>query len=169
MLRPSVTVAVVMRKMRTSNRWQPWQWNLAEVLPNFAAPSGPPKLLIDNEQEQRWLHAGFEVELYQDDGEGYYLNITTAAPSWWVLWRIEDEPSSAAEPLAMPHAVTLSYHQAGCWLDAQETVEQVAADAATVAWITEFAQVHYQPEVKQRRRPESFRKLDDRYNKSSGK
>ena len=81
----------------------------------------------------------------------------------------EDEPSIAAEPLAMPHAVTLSYHQAGCWLDAQETVEQVAADAATVAWVTEFANVHYQPEVKQRRRPESFRKLDDRYNKRSDK
>ena len=161
--RPSIEVAVVMRRVRLDNRWQPWRWELAEVLTHEASFGNEPRLLFEDAQEQRWLHPAFTVELFRDDAEGYYLNATTDAPCWFVLWRMEEEASVAAEPIARPVQVSVSYHDAGRWLDAQETVEQVPAPRDVVEWMREFADAHYVPEPRKRRRPQSFQRLEDRF------
>jgi hypothetical protein len=103
------------------------------------------------------------VELFRDDAEGYWLNITTPAPAWFVLWRMEEQASIADEPIARPEVVTLSYHDAGRWLDAQETVEQVPAPPDVIEWVREFAEAHYVPEPRKRARPQSFQRLEDRF------
>ena len=163
-VRPSMEVAVVMRRERLeNNRWQDWRWVLADVVPMEPAYGTEPRLLLKNESEERWLHPGFTVELFRDDAEGYYLNATTPAPGWFVLWRMEEEPTVAEEPIARPVIVTLSYHDAGRWLDAQETVEQVPAPPHVVQWMAAFAEEHYVPEPKKRKRPDSFRRLEDRF------
>jgi hypothetical protein len=161
--RPSKEVAVVMRRERLANRWQPWRWALEDVVPHEAAFGTEPRLLVRDDDGERWLHPGFTVELFRDDAEGYYLNVTTPAPCWFVLWRMEEAAGLAAEPIARPAMVTLSYHDAGRWLDAQETVEQVPAPPEVVEWLRAFAQAHYAMEPKQRRRPQSFRPLQDRF------
>jgi hypothetical protein len=104
-----------------------------------------------------------KAELFKDDAEGYYLNATTDVPSWFVLWRMEEEASVATEPIPRPWAVSLSYYDAGRWLDAQENVDQVPAPAEVLAWLNAFVNEHYQVEPKRRRRPESFRALTDRF------
>jgi hypothetical protein len=161
--RPGMQVAVVMRRERLANQWQPWRWALEDVVPQQEAFGTEPRLLVRNDAGERWLHPGFMVELFRDDAEGYYLNVTTPAPCWFVLWRMEEEPTIAAEAIARPTAVTLSYHDAGRWLDAQETVEQVPAPTEIVEWVREFVQARYVIEPKQRRRPQSFRPLQDRF------
>ncbi|HWI82829.1 DUF3305 domain-containing protein [Ramlibacter sp.] len=163
MERPSIDVAVIMRRERLANRWQPWRWVLDDVVPHEPAYGSEPRLLVRSEEGERWLHPGLRVELFRDDAEGYYLNVTTAAPGWFVLWRMEEAPTVAPEPMARPVAVTLSYHDAGRWLDAQETVEQVPAPPAVVEWARAFADEHYVIEPKKRRRPQSFRPLQDRF------
>ena len=154
--RPSIEVAVVMRRERIDNRWQSWRWVLADVVAHEPAFGTEPRLLLKTDDEERWLHPGFVVELFRDDAEGYYLNATTPAPGWFVLWRLEDD-------FARPQIVTLSYHDAGRWLDAQETVEQVPAPPEVIEWMHEFALANYTPEPRQRRRPQSFRPLQDRF------
>jgi hypothetical protein len=161
--RPRVEVAVIMRRERLANRWQPWRWVLDDVVPQERAFGREPRLLMRDDAGERWLHPGFEVELFRDDAEGYYLNVTTPAPCWFVLWRMEEEPSVADEPMPRPTMVSLSYHDAGRWLDAQETVEQVAAPPAVVEWLRAFVDEHHVIEAKQRRRPQSFRPLQDRF------
>jgi hypothetical protein len=161
--RPSMQVAVIMRRERLANRWQPWRWGLEGVVPHEATFGAEPRLLLRNDDGERWLHPGFTVELFRDDAEGYYLNVTTPAPCWFVLWRMEEEATVAEEPIARPAMVTLSYHDAGRWLDAQETVEQVPAPAEVVQWLRAFAEAHYVIEPRQRRRPQSFRPLQDRF------
>src|SRR3954469_948201 len=112
--RPSVEVAVVMRRERLdNNKWQAWRWVLADVVPQEPGFGSEPRLLLKSEAEERWLHPGFVVELFRDDAEGYYLNATTDAPCWFVLWRMEEQPSVADETIARPTAVTVSYHDAG--------------------------------------------------------
>ena len=76
---------------------------------------------------------------------------------------MEDEPTVAEEPIPRPLIVTLSYNEAARWLDAQETVEQVPAPPQVVAWMQAFGEQHYQPEPKKRKRPESFKPLQDRF------
>ena len=161
--RPSVVVAVVMRRERIDNRWQPWRWSLADIVPHEESFGAQPRLLLKDEQEERWLHPGFKVELFTDDAEGYYLNVTTPQPCFWVVWRMEEEAALADEPVAVPQTVTLSYHDAGRWLDAQETVEQVAAPRDVVEWVQAFVDAHYVLEAKRRQRPQSFKPLQDRF------
>lgn len=161
--RPGLDVAVVMRRVKQDNRWQPYRWELADVVPQEPTFGSEPRRIFADEREERWLHPGFRVELFRDDAEGYYLNATTPAPCWFVMWRIEEQASVAEEPIARPEIVTLSYHDAGRWLDAQETVEQVPAPAEVIDWMREFADHHYVPEPRKRKRPESFKPLQDRF------
>lgn len=152
-----------MRCERIDNRWQPWRWVLDDVVPQEASFGKEPRILHRSDDEVRWLHPGFTVELFRDDAEGYYLNVTTAAPCWFVLWRMDEKGQEGQEPIARPAVVSLSYHDAGRWLDAQDTVEQVAAPAHVVEWMRAFADEHYVIEPRRRKRPESFRPLQDRF------
>lgn len=164
--RPRLEVAVVMRRERVNgpmSRWQAWRWVLADVVPQEEGFGHQPRRLLQTPDEERWLHPGFSVELFRDDAEGYLLNATTPSPCWFVLWRMEEAATLADEPLARPAAVSLSYHDAGRWLDAQETVEQVPAPPQVVDWMRGFAEAHYSPEPKRRQRPQSFRGLQDRF------
>ena len=161
--RPSIEVAIVMRRERIDNRWQPWRWVLADVVLQEPGFGTAPRLLFKDDTEERWLHPGYTVDLFRDDAEGYYLNATTPAPCWFVLWRMEEEATIADEPMPRPTMVSLSYHDAGRWLDAQETVEQVPAPAQVVEWMRAFVDEHYVVEPKKRKRPESFKPLQDRF------
>ncbi|NML84489.1 DUF3305 domain-containing protein [Polaromonas sp.] len=161
--RPCVAVAVVMRRERIDNAWQPWRWALADVVPHEAGFGNRPRLLIKDEREERWLHPGFMVELFFGDAEGYYLNVSTQQPCFWVVWRMEEEAALADEPVAVPQIVTLSYHDAGRWLDAQETVEQVPAPPDVVQWLQHFVDKHHVLEARRRQRPQSFKPLVDRF------
>ena len=165
-VRPTIEVAVVMRRERVlgrATRWQTWRWVLAEVVKDDASFGNAPRQLLKNDEEERWLHPGFKVELLETDAEGYYLNITTQSPCWFVLWRMEEEAALADEPVPIPQIVTLSYHDAGRWLDAQETVEQVPAPPDVIDWLGAFVNEHHVLEVKRRKRPESFKSLVDRF------
>ena len=164
-----LTVDVLMRLERVEgpmSRWQPWRWTLDQVSlsPVGTLTDPAPRLLRSDEAgAQWWLHPGFAVELHRDDAEGYYLNVTTPAPAWFVLWRMQELPDLHNEPIARPEMVSLSYHDAGRWLDAQETVETAAAPADVVAWVQSFAEAHFVPEPKRRQRPQSFQRLTDRF------
>jgi hypothetical protein len=162
-MNPSIDVAVVMRRERVESRWQSWRWILESVGPDQPGFGTEPRLLESSDGAQRWLYPGFKTELFRDEVEGYHLNATTPAPCWFVLWRMDEEATIADEPIARPAMVSLSYHDAGRWLDAQETVEQVPAPADVVDWMRAFAEEHYVPEPKRRKRPESFRPLADRF------
>jgi hypothetical protein len=162
-VRPSIEVAVVMHREHIGNPWQPWRWGLADVVPQEPSFGTEPRLLFHDDNEERWLHPGFLVELFRDDAEGYYLNVTTPAPCWFVLWRMEEEATLREEPMPRPVAVSLSYHDAGRWLDAQESVEQVPVPPQVIEWMRAFTEEHYVIEPKRRKRPESFKRLQDRF------
>ena len=80
------------------------------------------------------------------------------APAWFVMWRIDDEDPSRA----WPELITLSYNEAGRLLDAQERVDNLPLPAEVRDWLQAFADEHYRPEPKQRKRPASFRAPDQR-------
>ena len=149
-------------------QWQTWRWVLHDVVLHDQASheqlqGSSPKCIRHSEDEQVWLHPGFTVSLHRDDAQGYYLNSTSPAPCWFVLWRMEEEPRISDEVMAVPVMVSLSYHDAGRWLDAQEQVEQVPAPTAVVDWMRAYAQAHWEVEPKRRKRPDSFKPLQDRF------
>jgi hypothetical protein len=178
--RPVIEVDVVMRREPVSgpmSRWQPWRWVLGDVLlradPDEAATLIPDELhepqavepldAAAHPQASHWLFPRHRVELFRDDPEGYFLNLNSPTPCFWVVWRADEAQLIDGEPLAVPQTVTLSYHDAGRWLDAQERVEQVSAPPEVVDWLRGFVDATYQPEPKRRKRPDSFRPLTDRF------
>jgi hypothetical protein len=134
-----------------------------DVVPHAEHFGTAPRCLRQTDDEQIWLHPGFTVELFKDDAEGYYLNASSPTPCWFVLWRMEEEPHISDDVMAVPTMVSLSYHDAGRWMDAQENVDQVPAPAEVVAWMQTFIDQHLVVEAKRRKRPDSFRTLQDRF------
>jgi len=162
--RPQIDVAVLMRREPVQGpmaRWQATRWVLHDVVLQEASFGKAVRCLRETHDEAQWLYPGWTVSLFPDDAEGYWLNATSPTPCWFVMWRMIDVEGQEAH--AEPQAVSLSYHDAGRWLDAQETVETIPAPADVVQWIREFAEHHYVPEVKKRQRPQSFQGLTDRF------
>ena len=162
--KPQIDVAVLMRREPVQGpmaRWQTSRWVLGDVVLQEASFGQAARCLRETPDASQWLYPGRTVQLFPDDAEGYWLNATSPTPCWFVMWRLIDVEGQEAR--AEPQAVSLSYHDAGRWLDAQETVETIPAPADVVAWIREFAEHHYVPEVKKRQRPQSFQGLTDRF------
>ena len=150
--RPSVTVAVVMERVAQPNRWEDWGHRVLEVIADEGGFGTEPRKLHDDGKVSQWLHPGHKLELFADECKGYFLNLTAGQPVWFVMWRAaEDDPSGITV-----EAVSLSYNEAGRWLDAQERVDNVPLGAELTAWLQAYADEHYRPEPKKRRRPQSF-------------
>lgn len=141
-----------MEREAAPNQWQDWRFSITEVVPHEDAFGTQARVLRDDGHVQRTLHPGFRLELFRDQGEGYHLNLVSGAPVWFVVWRIDDDDPSRA----WPETVSLSYNEAGRWLDAQERVDNVPLQAELVAWLQAYTDEHYRPEPKERRRPKSF-------------
>ena len=157
-------MAVLMRREAVQGamaRWQSHRWVLADVVPQEASFGSEPRCLRQTDDEALWIYPGWRLELFTDDAEGYWLNQTSPTPSFFVMWRMHEADGQAAR--AVPQALSLSYHDAGRWLDAQERVDQVPAPEEVVAWLRGFVDANYQPEPKRRKRPDSFKPLTDRF------
>ena len=152
MERPCIDLAVVMERETAPNRWESWRHRPVEVVLHETAFGSEPRVLRDDGRFLHTLHPGFRLALFRDECEGYHLNLTSGAPVWFVMWRSDDEDASRA----WPEIVSVSYHEAGRWLDAQEHVDNLPLPADLVAWLQAFNDDHYQPEPKRRRRPASF-------------
>jgi hypothetical protein len=150
--RPAIRVAVVMEREAAPNRWEDWRFRIVDVVPHEAVFGEAARVLVDDGRIQRTLHPGFTLELFRDQAEGYHLNLSSGAPVWFVVWRVDDEDPSRA----WPETVSVSYHEAGRWLDAQERVDNVPVPAELGAWLQAYTDEHYRPEPRKRRRPQSF-------------
>lgn len=156
--REDIRVAVLIERRRQPNAWEDWGFTIGDVVPDAGGFGDSPRLLLDDGRTTRTLHPGFAVVLHRDEAEGYYLNLSSGSPVWFVMWRIDDTDPSRA----WPELVTLSYNEAGRLLDAQERVDTVPLPADVAQWLQAYTDTHYRPEPKQRKRPASFRPFDQR-------
>ena len=150
----TIQVAVTMRRVPNTgaaSRWESHRWELASVMlaSQLVQPLTTENLLVSSP---------FDVTLFKDDAQGYRLNADSPAPCWFVMWRMEE-----GETAPSVQAVSLSYHDAGRWLDSQERVDQVPAPLEVVQTIRDFADLHEVVEEKRRKRPDSFKPLRDRF------
>ena len=148
----ALRVGVVMQRRRLDNRWQSHQWRPLEIVVEPGLPPGV-HCLRDDDADSRWLHAGFEVALYSDEGEGYHLNINAPQPCWFIMWRMDEQDGAE---FALPKSVTLSYNEAARLMDGGEQVDTLPLSQDMIEQVAMFAAEHYRPEPKRKRRKPSF-------------
>jgi hypothetical protein len=150
MQRPTFPVAVIMDWIRLDDRWQSEKWEATGAIEDTGAEPAP-RLLFQHSSHARWLYPGLTLELFGDEAEGYYLNLSAPQPFVFVMWRME-------ENIARPVSVTLSYNEAARMMDASESVDGVPMPEQWRAALANFVAQHYRPEQKKKRvRPPSFK------------
>lgn len=171
--------AVLMRKQFIDNPWISFRWAPQEVLPDFGQFTNPVsaenklvgQFLGRDDQGESWLFTGYELNLFPDEAEGYYLNLSATQPAWFVMWRLEEdidryidgqsiELAKSESTFAVPHRISVSYNEAGRLLDGGESVDSIPMTPEHASWLQEFVNEHYRPEPKKRHRPASFRGAD---------
>ena len=155
----SIPVAIVMQRRDLHNRWQSEAWEPLGVVLNHVS-GGEPSRLVEEGGITQWLFPGFELRLFRDETEGYYLNVSSNEPRIFVMWRMD-------AGLAVPQFVTVSYNEAGRLMDGGEQVDTVPMPAEVMAWVGGYVEEHYRPERKRRNRPQSFQSPKDRAGKPS--
>ena len=146
--RPSRLLSVILEREAVESRWETHHWRLLGVVPDVG---GEPRVIFDNGASLQRLHPGFEVTLFEDEAEGYYLNVSTDEPSVFISVRTDD---AGGDPY--PFQATLSYNEAARWMDGGEKVERVVVWPELAAWMGQWVEDNYRPEPKQRRKPRSF-------------
>ena len=136
-------LAVVMERVRLSNRWATERWEAKGVVRDDAPAGSGERVIVADERMTQILFPGFVLKLHADEAEGYIYNITSPQPKVFVLWRMDDD-------VARPQALSVSYHEGARWMDAEECVGGVALPPDLLAWIGEFASEHYKPEPKKK-------------------
>lgn len=149
---PSMRAAVRIDRLRQPTRWEEWRFTVAEVVIDDGGFGQERRVLRDDGSSAQWLFPNLPVTLYRDEAEGYYLNLTSGSPVWFVMWRTDHADPSQA----WPENVSLSYNECGRWLDAQERVDNCPLDESVRAALQEYVDIHYRPEPKKRKRPASF-------------
>ena len=143
-----------MQRRETGGRWRTEVWEPVCVLPDVEGMEGP-RQIADRTAGEQWLFPGLPLALRRADADGYFLNVSTAAPKIFVLWREETGRG-------VPSQLTASYSEASSWMDGGERVDAVPMPPELQAWVGEFVERHYRPQPKRRLRPESFRSPKDR-------
>ena len=144
--RPTQKISVILEREEVESRWESHRWQLLGAVPDVG---GEARTILDT--PLRRLFPGFEVTLFPDEAEGYYLNVSSDAPSVFVSIRHDE---GADDPY--PFQTTLSYNEAARWMDGGEKVERTPAWPDLARWMGEWVEANYRPEPKKRRRPNSF-------------
>ena len=164
-----LALTVSMRYEKIDNPWVSHRWVLDKVMVDigqFDHLFDPVVFRLDqiqacamdeHQEGRRWLFKGFNLDLYADESEGYFLNVTSDKPCWFVMWRLEEGDLFPEGQIAVPHRVMLSYNEAARLLDGGEQVDQYPMDTLIYDSVKQFVDENYRPEVKKRHRPESFK------------
>lgn len=149
----AIRIGVVMQRLAIDNRWQSYQWRPMEIVRDSILSDGAARCLRNDPVDTRWGFAGFEIKLFSDEGEGYFLNLSAPTPCWFIMWRIEELDGVE---VAVPKSITLSYNEAARLMDGGEQVDTLPASADIVERLSAFANAHYHPEIKKKRKKPSF-------------
>ena len=159
-----IRVAVVVERVSAPNAWEDWNFRIAEVVPDAGAFGEQPRMLHDDGKRSRWLYPGFELTLHADECKGYFLNLTSGQPAWFVSWRGRDDDPSMIEV----SGVSVSYIEADRRLAAEEHVESLPLDPELCEWLQGFTNAHFRPDTARKVRAQSFLSPEEREAQARG-
>ena len=155
--RPTQKIAIILEREAVESRWETHRWQVLGVVPDVGGES---RTILETPESLRRLYPGFEVTLFRDEAEGYYLNASSDTPSVFVSVRMDEAGDM------YPFQATLSYNEAARWMDGGEKVERTVVWPELAAWMGQWVEDNYRPEPKKRQRPKSFEGKEGRLRKA---
>ena len=145
---PTQHIAVTIEREAVESRWETHRWQLLGAVPDVG---GEARTIHEDAARLQRLYPGFTVRLYPEEAEGYFLNVSSEAPSVFVSLRNDEATGDV-----YPFQATLSYNEAARWMDGGERVERAPAWPELIAWMGQWVEDNYRPEPRKRQRPKSF-------------
>ena len=149
---PALQVAAVIERVSQPNAWEDWSFRLVEVVPDESAFGATPRCLHDDGKSSRWLYPGFQVALFADECKGYFLNLTSGRPVWFVFWVLDPNQPSMIQLTG----ISVSYIEADRRMTAEEVVENVPLEPELCEWLRLFTNAHFRPDIGRKVRAMSF-------------
>ncbi len=160
---PAVQVAVVIERTVQPNAWEAWGFRLLEVVPDEGAFGTQPRQLHDDGKTSRWLYPGFTVALFADECKGYFLNLTSGKPVWFVSWLVDSVDPSKLNLTG----VSVSYIEADRRMTAEEVVENLPLEPELCEWLRVFTNDNFRPDTGRKVRAMSFLSPQERERQSA--
>ena len=159
--KPTRKLSVILSRETVESRWEDHRWHLLAAVPDVG---GEPRVIVETRETLQRIFPGFEVTLHRDEAEGYFLNVSSEAPSVFVSIRHDEE---SGDPY--PFQATLSYNEAARWMDGGEKVERVVAWPELARWMGAWVEENYRPEPKKRQKPRSFEGKEGQFREKTGR
>ncbi|MEJ2620726.1 MAG: DUF3305 domain-containing protein [Candidatus Thiodiazotropha sp.] len=151
------SVSVIMQRLPSANRWEPYQWEAIGVLATGEeSNSDQPELIFEQQQTRRYLYSGFNLRLHEDECESYYHNLLSPTPCCYVVTDLMED----ATPI--PVVVSFSFDEAHAYLEGDESVYAVAVPAEIYQWAEAFVLAHYVPTKRSKRERTDWRNAQGR-------
>ena len=120
-------VTVVMKKRPSQSRWQEGVWGVEDVLAGWVMPVWA--------DANNYKVQGLELQLFDEQSEGYLENWAAPDPKVYVAWRMQDEH-------AMPVSASVSFAAGTDMLDSKHPTQSVPMPRVIHDWLGHWLQVH---------------------------
>jgi hypothetical protein len=141
------------RRQVSGNRWITESWSALGVTVGDLPGPGPaePRLLVEGAHAAQYLWTGLRVDLFRDEAESYYHNLTVESPGCYVVVRPREDG------MPRPVLVTVSFDAGQAYQEGGETVYSVPLPPEIYRAAEAFVLTHYVPEKKRKRRLEDWK------------
>ena len=146
--RVSLPVAVIMgRRMVAGRGWAVPSWRVVGVVAGAGLPGGEARgtPVHHDAEEEHFLWGGLRLELYRDAAESYWVNLTGAQPSLFVL-------CTEADGGLVPRQVTADQNDACSGVEGDDRVFAAAIPPEVYKRLEAFVIEHHTPREKRKRR-----------------
>ena len=145
---------IIERRSYPDKAWMVDSWSAIGVLPvETQATSVSCSSIYQSEDSEQFLYEGYCIELFQDDAESYYANLTGRNPGVFVICEHEEDEDGDEEEggTFRPLLVTLSYDEMASYIEVDTPVFDLPIPPPVYDWVEEWVLDNYQPEKKHKR------------------
>ncbi len=147
---------IVEFRMTPENRWQEGYWQVTAVVAGDlrGAEALDGRQLHAATRGQQYLWTGLLVNLHKDDAENYYYNLVSENPRIFIICS-----QNSGEP-PQPLIATLSYGEAGSYMETDWLVESVDMPPELYRWAERFVLEHFVPTKHRKRKRDDWKEAD---------
>jgi hypothetical protein len=147
------TVAVIMQRARVQRGpWSVPNWSAVSVVAGKHLAGGGARCtpIREDEEQAQYLWSGLALELYRDEAEAYWYNLTSKNPSLFVICH------EAPDGELTPFRVTADRDAASVCLESDDQVFAVPVPPEIYRSLEQFVVNHYVPQERRKRKRKNW-------------